>query len=217
MRVSGRQPRFSNVAGSWVDVDWSLKWLPTEDQRKQSLRQLEFRPVPIESGPVTLLVDTFRTMLTNGGAHVAAFDVAQADDVAAWFISRNRDEYGLADRLVRSRAFADAMPEVTTLGLIGDTSFERTSSLILDGTLARTLQWGGAYSDLGHAMPGALAKAMGTAFCASVFGDRYDDVDVDYSSTRWSRWFRGIAWDATWVITDKRRRHLIALCITDTD
>lgn len=210
-----RLSRVSDVENSWVDVDWSLNWPPTEDQRKQSLQQLKFRPVPIVAEPVTHLVDTFRTLLTNGGAHVAAFDVAQADDVAAWFISRNRDEYQLADRLVRSAAFAEALPDVATPGLTRVTGFERGSSLILDGELARSLQWGGAYTN--PPMSGARAKAMGSAFCDSLFGDRYDEIDVDHSGARWSYWFKGIAWDSTWVITDKRHRHLTVLGITDTD
>lgn len=200
---------------SWVDVDWSSKWLPTEQERKQSLQHLRFHPASVAAEPVLQLVSVFRAMLTNGGAHVAAFDVVESDDAAAWFISRNRDEYQMADRLVRSAAFAEAMPDVATPGLTPVTGFERGSSLILDGELARSLQWGGAYTN--PSMSGDRAKAMGFAFCDSIFGDRYDDIDVDHSGARWSYWFKGIAWDSTWVITDKRYRHLTVLCITDTD
>lgn len=192
-----------------------MTWVPTEGQRKQSLQHLELRSVPVAAQPVHEVVAAFRAMLTNGGAHAASFAVLESDDMAAWFVSRNRAEFGLADRLVCSAAFAEAMPEVTKPGLAAVTGFERSSSLILDGELARSLQWGGAYTE--PSMPGAQAKKMGSAFCASLFGDRYDDIDVDYSSARWSYWFKGVAWDSTWVITDKRRRHLTALCITDVD
>ena len=203
------------VENSWSEVDWSSKWLPTEEQREQSLQRVRFRPVPVVAEPVLEVVDVFRTMLTNGGAHVAGFDIVESDEVAAWFVSRNRNEYGLADRLVRSAAFAEALPDVAGPGPAAATGFERSSSLTLDGELARSLQWGGAYTD--PAMPGARAKALGSAFCASLFENRYDDIDVDYSGARWSYWFKGIAWDSTWVITDKRHQHLSVLCVTDVD
>lgn len=199
---------------SWSDPDYAA-WLPTEQQREQSLQRLRFSPVPDVPQPVLEVVEAFRGMLSNGGAHVACFDVVESDAVAAWFIRRHRAEYTLADRLVRSTAFAEALPEVTELGLAGPTAFERSRSLVLDGELASALQWGGAYTD--PPMPGAQAKALGSAFCAALFGERYDDVAVDHSSARWSSWFKGIAWDGTWVVTDRRHRRLTALCITDVD
>lgn len=199
-----------------MDVDWSSTLLPTEDQRAQSLRRLKFRPVPVVAEPVLELVRILRRSYAKGDAYVAGFDVVEADNVAAWFLSRHRDEYGLADRLVHSAELARAMPEVTDPGLWKPAGFTRSSSLILDGTLACTLQWGGAYGDL-PAMPGAEAKVLGSAFCAALFGDRYDDIDVDYSGAPWSRWFAGVAWDGTWIITDRRQRHLTVLCVTDTD
>lgn len=203
------------MSSSWVDIDWSDNHVPTEEEIQQSLRRLKFRPVPVAAHAVIRLVDTFSTMLTNGGAHAAAFDVVDSDDIAAWLISRNRDEFTLANTLVRSAAFAAAMPEVAGTGPLDPTDFERSSALTLDGDLARTLQWGGAYTH--PSMPGAQAKALGAAFCADLFGDRYDDVDVDHSWARWSGWFKGIAWDATWVVTDRRHRHVTVLCLTDTD
>jgi len=204
------------MGGSWVEVDWSLFQEPPSDaQREQSLSRLRFRAVPVTAEPVHRVIAAFRGMLTNGGAYVAGFDVVEADDVAAWFISRNREEYGLADWLVRSPVFAEAMPEVSGPGLIAATDFERSSSLLLDGELARQLQWSDLRTD--PPMAGAEAKALGAGFCASCFGERYDDIDVDWTSARWSGWFKGVAWDATWVITDRRFRHLTVLCLTDVD
>lgn len=201
---------------SWVDIDWSANYLPSENEVQQSRRRLQFRALPVEASSVIRVVETFRALLTKGGAHVAAFEVTDSDDVAAWFISRNRDEYGLADCLVRSSVFAEAMPEVAGAGPLDPTCFERSSPLTLDGELARSLVFGGAQTGF-PSMPGAKAKALASSFCASLFGDRYDDIDVDHSWARWSDWFKGIAWDATWVITDRRYRHVTVLAITDTD
>jgi hypothetical protein len=204
------------VKPNWVDIDWSANYLASEEEIQQSRRRLEFGSLPVEAASTIQLVETFRALLTKGGAHVAAFEVTDSDEVAAWFLSRNRDEYGLADCLVRSSVFAQAMPEVVGTGLLDATDFERSSPLILDGELAQTLVWGGAHTGF-PSMAGAKAKALASAFCAGLFGDRYDDVDVDHSWARWSGWFKGIAWDATWVITDRRYRQVTVLAITDTD
>lgn len=216
VRAPGALSRFYRVEPNWVDIDWSANLLASEEEIQQSLRRLRFVSLPVDAASTIKLVETFRALLTKGGAHVATFKVTDSDDVAAWFISRNRDEYGLADCLVRSSAFAEAMPEVAGAGLLDTTDFERSSPLILDGELARTLVWGGAQTGF-HSMAGAKAKALASAFCAGLFGDRYDDIDVDHSWARWSSWFKGIAWDATWVITDRRYRQVTVLVITDTD
>lgn len=154
-------------------------------------------------------------MLTNGGAYAAAFDVVDSDDVAAWLISRYRDEYTLANTLVRSAAFAEAMAEVAGMGPLDPTDFERSSALTLDGDLARKLQWGGAYTH--PSMPGAQAKRWGrhSVLISSATGTT--TLTSTTPGARWSVWFKGIVWDATWVVTDRRHRHVTVLCLTDTD
>ncbi len=199
---------------SWAEQDYS-SWLPTDQQRRRSLERLRFSSVGVVAEPVLELIGAFRAMLVNGGAYAAAFEVVESDEVASWFIRRNRPEYGLVDQLLRSPAFAEAVPEMMQLGHILPTGLERSQSLLLDGELASSLQWGGAYTH--PPMPGAQAKRLASAFCAAVFGDRYDDVAVDYSSARWTHWFKGVAWDSTWVITDRRYRRLTVVCITDVD
>ena len=174
---------------SWVEVDWSANWLPTEDQVQQSLRHLRFEAVPVEADPVIRLVDSFRTMLTNGGAHVAAFDVVEADDVAAWFLSRNRDEYTLADQLLRSEAFAGAIPNVATAGPIGDTTFKRMSSLTLDGHIAQALQCGCTINWSRHAArsgrsDSALVSAVGPGCRLGSGSSRKSPLDFGVQPTR---------------------------------
>lgn len=205
------------MESSWIDIDWSVDWFPTKAQRQVSLQRLSFDPMPLPAGPVTDLVDTFRSMVTKpGGAYAAMFDVSGGDDVAAWCLSRGRREYRLAKRLVSSAGFAEAMPSVIKPGLTGSARFKRSSPLTLDGDLAISLQWPGPYCEY-PAMPGAQAKAMGSAFCTSVFEDRYEDILVDYSSAPWTGWFKGVVFSGTWVITDRRQHQMTVLCKTDTD
>jgi len=152
--------------------------------------------------------------MVNGGGFVAGFDIDLPDHAPnnPW-IGPDRNEYPLADMLVRSPAFA--LPEVVPSGAADDTGFHWLSSLQLDGSLGAALWRGGAYEKF----PGtpAAAKAAGAAVCASLFGDRYEDIRVDYSRAAWSGWFYAVASDNTWVVTDRRDRHMTVLCVTDTD
>lgn len=154
--------------------------------------------------------------MVNGGGLVAGFDIDLPDNAPhnPW-IGPHRNEYPLADMLVRSACFADALPEVASRGVSDDTGFQWLSSLQLDGSLGAALWRGGAYETF-RGTP-AAAKAMGAAVCTSLFGDRYEDIRVDYSRAAWSGWFYDVACDNTWVITDRRDRHMTVLCVTDTD
>ncbi len=199
----------------WTKVDWSAAH-PSPEQLRQSQELIRFAAVPVEAPAVLAVVDVLRPLLINGGAHAAAFNVTESDDTAAWFLSRNRfDEYGFVDCLLTSRALAEALPEVVAGGVNRTAGFTGHTPLTLDGEIAAALTWGGAYEEF----PGtaAQAKALGRAFSDELIGDRYDDVRVACSYQRWSPWFRGLAWDATWLITDLRHRRITMLCLTDVD
>ena len=45
--------------------------------------------------------------------------------------------------------------------------------------------------------------------------ERYDGVRVFESAVAWSRYFKDVAWDNTWVVLDGQLVHV--LCATDTD
>ena len=62
-----------------------------------------------------------------------------------------------------------------------------------------------------------VAKELGAGFCRTLFGERYEDVQVAHADFAWSRWFFDIAWDRTWVISDKREQRVTVLCTSDTD
>jgi hypothetical protein len=47
--------------------------------------------------------------------------------------------------------------------------------------------------------------------------DRFSEILVYVNHSPWSDFFADIAWDATWVLFDKRKRNVHVLCATDTD
>lgn len=200
---------------SWINVNW--------EQNKPSNNLIERL-----WGAVAITIETenlpavdeylaeLRRINTNGGAFVARFHINGNDDFD-WFATRNRwSEIEFFPRLLSHPAFASALPEVATnVNTAELAEFEWSSSLTLDGELARTLVVGGAYEKF-EGTP-REAKALGERVAQSLFGDRFDDVLVFRSSEPWSSWFFDVAWDGTTVLIDKRLQIVTVLVSTDTD
>ncbi len=200
----------------WTEIDWEAP-RPDNNDVGTSHRRIRFTPATVNAPAALRLVDTFRSILTNGGAHIAAFTVDDVDDTAHWFFSRNRfGEYGFIEQLLKSDALATALPEVLPIDEYPmDAKFEESSALLLDGQLAGALVWGGPYGKFDGSE--AEAKRVGVEVCVELIGDRYEDFRIDRSHGEWSEWFQAVAWDGTWLITDKRNQRVTLLCITDTD
>ena len=132
------------------------------------------------------LVDVCRSVLTDGGAHVAASTVPDVDDAAHWFPSRDRsDELGLLHRLLTSPAPAAVLPD-----------------LALTSGGADGCELAGSAAD---------AERLGSAACAGLIGDRCEDVRVDRSHASWSGWFGAVVRDGTRVLTDAREARVTLL------
>ncbi|HVX46255.1 MAG TPA: hypothetical protein VHC49_20350 [Mycobacteriales bacterium] len=200
----------------WTEIDWDAP-RPAKRQLKASKSRIRFTPASVNSPAALSLIDTFRSLFVNGGAHIAAFTVDQVDDAAHWFFSRNRfDEYGFIDLLLTSDALVTAIPDL--LPVRSDpmaAEFVSASPLTFDGSLAGSLVWGGPYRSFDGSH--ADAKRAGVAVSAELIGDRYEDFQIDQSHGAWSEWFCGIAWDRTWILTDCRNERVTPICITDTD
>ena len=202
------------MAGSWLEADQHAA-VPGLGELVASVRDIRF--VPGTVGPELLaLAERLRTLLVDGGVVVTTVQV-EADDVAAWFIARNHvSTYGLIEHLLGSDAVADAR---TPLGVYDERAASRTftesAALHLDGDLALALVQGGAYARFEG--PWAGAKRIAHTVCQELFGDRFEDVRVDRSDAAWSQWFHEVAWDHSWVVTDRRRQRMTLICLTDTD
>jgi hypothetical protein len=203
------------VPTSWTEPDASAP-LPTLDRLVNSVRRIRF--VRAAEAPAALLelAQVLRSLVVNGGVILEHFDV-EADDVAAWFLSRNNfDTYGLLEQLLKSDAVMRSAPALGTFDpRAASRTFEQTSTLHLDGDLAGALLWGGAYEQFEG--PHAEAKRLGLEVCHQMFGDAWEDVRVHQSTASWSPWFHDVAWDHSWVITNMRTQQMTLLCATDTD
>jgi hypothetical protein len=200
---------------SWIDVNWK--------QERPSLKQIARL---WDSVDITVLSETFpaveeylaelRRINTNGGAFIARFHINGNEDFD-WFATRNRwDEMDFFRRLMSHAAFANALPEVArNVDTAELAKFEWSSSLILDGELARTLVVGGAYEKF-EGTP-REAKTLGERVADSLFGDRFNDVLVFQCWKPWSSWFCDVAWDGTTVLIDKGLQIVTVLVSTDTD
>jgi hypothetical protein len=160
-------------------------------------------------------LERVRKSHNNGGAHLAAFTLGP-DVVFDWFASRNRlsDEH-LIDSLIVHPAIREAVPEIQIPASNADTGLEMGDPFFFDGKLARILHNGGAYTTSDG--DGREAKTLAIEVCDAIFGLRFAEVSLLESFQAWTPWFRGIAWDMTVVLFDRRLRRLSMLAITDTD
>ena len=200
---------------SWTEPDTTAP-APELDRLVTSVREIQFVPVPGTPAALLGLADTFRSLLLNGDVIVQTFSV-EADEVAAWFLSRNNfDTYGLVEQFLKSGGVTQAAAALGTFDArAASRTFDLTSTLHLDGDLAGALVRGGAYQKFDGTH--ADAKRLGADVCHQVFGDAWEDVRVHQSTAPWSPWFFGVAWDHSWIITNMRTKQMTLLCLTDTD
>ena len=168
---------------------------------------------------------------------MARFQVQNADSVADWYLSRDQfADYGFADLLLLSPALRDSLPELAIThdsdvelvdGVLSEAPydhrmgrmprepgiFQTRPPLWLDGDLAINLTADGPSRPVRYRA--AEAKRLASVFVADVVADRYEDFVVQQTHTAWAPWFEAVAWDNTWLITDKRWQQTTLLCVTD--
>jgi hypothetical protein len=160
-------------------------------------------------------MELVRNSHTNGGAHFATFALGP-DFVFDWFASRNRlaDEH-LIDSLIVHSVIRETLPQLQIPVSNADTGLELSDPFMFDARLARILYNGGAYTiAVGD---GREAKTLAIEVGDAVFGLRFGEVSLLESVQAWTPWFKGIAWDLTMVLFDRRLRRLSIFVITDTD
>jgi hypothetical protein len=200
-------------------------WLapPPADQRMPTIGDVanawEVAGVEVDSivapGVATLLTELCATH-ANGGALFARFRIGASPTLHRIAVVNRWQEYGVLDSFLRSAAVRKALPELRVGDrLLANPVWEEGGALTLGGVLAHELVAGGAYRQFERSA--AEAKTIGDGFCAALFGDRFGDVQVYATSSRWAPWFFDVAWDRTWVLIDRRERAIAILCLTDTD
>lgn len=200
---------------SWIEVNWKQD-RPGNKAIERAWSSVKIAAVPSTFPAVDKYLAELRRINSNGGAFIARFHINSNDDFN-WFATRNRwDEIGFFSRLLSHPEFANALPEVAanvTASELAD--FEWSSSLTLDGELARLLVAGGAYEKFEGTQK--EAKLLGACVADSLFSDRFIDVLVFRCWKPWSSWFCDVAWDCTTILIDKRLQVVTVLVSTDSD
>ena len=189
---------------------------PTVGDVREMCRRVELRRLSVPNDPFDRFLSAVRKKYDNGGAGIGVFDVG-ADPVFDWFASRNRLwEDRLLDWLVLNPTIVEAFPELQIPSeLRGVNGFATFDQFLLDGTLANILYHGGAYSEATG--DGRNEKQFALEVCDAMFGLRYGEIICSVNYSAWTPWFKGIAWDLTVLVFDKRFRKLWMLATTDTD
>ena len=199
---------------SWLEVNWTQPRPATPDLAWRDV-QIRARTDALPPEVEAYLAELRRNNI-HGDAVCAFFDLVGSNDFD-WFASRNRwDELGFAQGFFSHAAVQQALPELTyKLRFEEGVAFQSSNPLTLDGELAKSLLWGGAYEKFRGTA--SEAKELGSQFCASVFGDRFLEIEVFACWNAWSEWFHDIAWDCTFLIVDRRNQSVVVLASTDTD
>jgi hypothetical protein len=187
---------------------------PTIEDVKRMWTEIKISNDPLNDAAIEMLLKELRLTHDNGGAEFARF-AFDPHPVLHWFGSRNRlDEINFFRGFFAFpgvvETFAPLQSGSISLKLgVGGNPFK------LDGELAETLVYGGAYTRFSG--NSRQAKDLASRFCDAVFGDRFEEILLFSSHEAWSDWFYGIAWDHTWIGFDKRECKVWILCVTDTD
>jgi hypothetical protein len=200
---------------SWLEVDRDQR-RPTDAAVEQLWRSIDVRPIDESPPAVEEYLAELRRVYACGGAFLARFKIDGGRDLE-WFASRNRlDEISFFSRILTHPAVTAKLPEPTRDATFNESfTVEWASSLTLDGELARAIVMGGAHDRFEG--PPRDAKRLGARVCDELFGDRFLDVEVYRSRSKWSPWFKMITFDTTYFIVDRREQVVSILVATDED
>jgi len=197
-----------------LEPDWAQP-RPTFVEVLAMTRRIGLDPVTLPEKPFSDFLRCLRESHSNGGAHIAAFEVLP-DTIFDWFASRNRlSDDELIDTLITHPAIRAALGEVRMPETKASTGLGLADPFLLDGRFARCLHAGGAYWNAES--DGKASKTLALDVCEAMFGLRYGEVALLESVQAWTPWFHNIAWDLTEVVFDRRLRRLWVFVITDTD
>lgn len=188
--------------------------LPQFEDRERMWRELVVSEDRAPRPAFAAYAAALRTVYTNGEVRSGSFRI-EPHPVFDWYASRNQlRELGFFARIWSLPPLRERMPEpLLDLNFYSLDVLGESSPFLLGGSLAWALSSGGAYSR--HGRGPVDAKRLADAAAAELVRDRYDEVHVFESGEAWSKFFRDVAWDRTWIVVDEHLVHV--LCATDTD
>ena len=197
-----------------LEPDWSQP-RPSAAEVRLMCKRISISRAELAADALDHFLEQVRGSHRNGGAHVAVFSLGP-DVIFDWYASRNRlCDDDLINYLIVHPAIREALPQIQIPVSNANTGLELGDPFLLDGRLARILYDGGAYTT--EHGDGRDAKALAVDVCDAIFGLRFGEVARLESFHAWTPWFKGVAWDMTEVVLDRRLRRLSILAITDTD
>lgn len=197
-----------------LEPDWAQA-RPSYRDVQLMCQRISLTPISLAEEPFTEFMHQLRESHNLGGAYLAAYDVSP-DKVFDWFASRNRlSDDGLVDALLPHATVRNTLPDLAIPESRVDSGLALADPFLLDARFAHSLHHGGAYGT--PKGDGRSAKTLAIGVCDAMFGLRYGEIALTESPKAWTPWFRGIAWDLTELVFDKRLRRLWIFAVTDTD
>jgi hypothetical protein len=190
--------------------------VPDFKQRQAMWAAIGFDRVTSAFPAVEAYLNEMRALYANGKVEHAAF-VFSNHPIFDWFASRNQyHEMGFFEEFWKTSGPKAVFPYLLRdLNFYDQKYFSFASAFQLGGTLAWILSAGGAYNRFERG--GIEAKRLGEAAATEMLAGSYDDALVFQCGAAWSDFFFEVAWDATFLVIDPKRRIVHALLATDTD
>ncbi|PHG05822.1 hypothetical protein [Bacillus toyonensis] len=171
----------------------------------------------IETNHVSIeqIINTYKKQNLNGGAVISCFkvhnenffkEIPHGEDGHQHFFRRIFNSLDIINNLEELKIHTSDKYKFR---------FKEHQAVMLDGSIAAQILWGGAYEAF-QERPVA-AKQLAINVCQYMFQDRYEDIKVFESDHPWTDWFYDVAWDATWMVLDSKEHKMWLICATDTD
>ncbi len=181
-------------------------------------KRIQLTPVSLPTEPFVKFITQVREGHDNGGAYLVAFDIVP-DPIFDWSASRSRLSevlnHLMTHHVVRESLSELRIPPSPSTPPTCNDGFRLFDQFLLHGTLANLLYNGGAYGKK-HGN-GRAENQFALEVCDPMFGLRYGEIWCNPNYDAWTPWFKGIAWDLTIVVFDRRTRRMWILTVTETD
>jgi hypothetical protein len=177
--------------------------------------EIEYERLTPDDARIVAFASAANRVYGNGQCLVFAF---RARDPQAFDAALRTELWGLEHLLgaflKNPSVFGELTPVRVSEAEPCPPDFHTMGPLQLEGALADSLVWGGAYTG---GVPVEAARDIGRDFVVAVLGDPPGSAYIFKLEGAWTPWFFDVAWDSSYAICDLRGRTWWAVFMTDTD
>ena len=196
------------------NIDWT-QGRPNGEQLESDWLESHIHCVSEIDPRLAAVVANLQRTHDNGGALAAQFRL-EVKPAVSWFLTRNRlPEAGFFEKFFSHAVVSPRLIQPSGLKTDDDLGFVLESPFVAMGRLAHIISNGGAYGRFEG--PDTEILKLADDLSQAAFENRYSEARAYLSWKPWSRWFKGIAWDASFFWLDLRTGITTVLVITDTD